>query len=66
MIDLKLLISIGKQIQKARRLNLYLTTVFGRLLLVVLVGDFYQFTSVLGKAHWDYLIREEEIYGKSL
>ncbi len=29
------------------------------------MGDFYQFLLVLGKALWDYLIRENEVHRKS-
>ncbi len=65
MIDLKLLTSIDKQLQKARRLDSHLTTVFDRLLLLVLMRDFYQFAPVLGKEFWNHPIGEDEIHGKS-
>lgn len=50
MIDLKLLILIDKQLQKAKRSSFHSTIVFDRLLLVVLIEDFYQFAPVLEKA----------------
>ncbi len=50
MIDLKLLTLIDKQLRKAKRSDLYSTTVFSGLPLVVLIGDLYQFAPVLGKA----------------
>lgn len=50
MIDLKLFISINKQLQKAKKSSFYLTTVFDRLHLVVIMADFYQFALILGKA----------------
>lgn len=50
MIDLKLLISIDQQLHKVKGLSSHSTTVFGGLSLVVLMGDFYQFSPVLGKA----------------
>ncbi len=65
MIDLKLLISINKQLQKAKELNSHSSIVFIGLPLVVLIRDFYQFTLVLGKALWNHLIGKEEVHGKS-
>lgn len=65
MIDLKLLTSIDKQLQKAKGSSFHSITVFGGLSLVVLMGDFYQFASVLGKALWDYPISQKEVFGKS-
>ncbi len=49
MINLKLLVSIDKQLQKARRSDLHSTMVFGGLPLVVRIENFYQFTPVLEK-----------------
>lgn len=49
MINLKLLISIGQKLKKAKEINLYLTSIFGRLFLIVLIGNFYQFALVQGK-----------------
>ncbi len=66
MIDLKLLTSIDKQLQKARGSDSHSITVFGGLLLVVLIEDFYQFAPVLGKALWDHPIEDNEVHGKSL
>lgn len=65
MIDLKLFILIEKQLQKVKGLDLYSTIVFGRLSLVVLMGDFYQFAPVLGKAFWNHPIEKKEVHKKS-
>ncbi len=65
MIDLKWLTLIDKQVQKEKGLDSHSITVFGALPLVVIIGDFYQFASFLGKALWDHLIGEEEVHGKS-
>ncbi len=66
MIDLKLLTSMDKQLRKAKGTNSHSTTVFGGLPLVVLMGDFYQFAPVLGRALWDHPVGQEEVHGKSL
>lgn len=66
MIDLKLLTSIDKQLQKARGLDISSTSIFGGLSLVVLMEDSYQFASVTGKTLWDNPIKEEDIHGKIL
>lgn len=50
MIDLKLLTSMDKQLQKARSSDISSISIFGGLSLVVLMGDFYQFAPVTGKA----------------
>lgn len=42
------------------------TTIFGRLLLVILMGDFYQFAPVLEKAFYDKAVGEKKLQGKSL
>ncbi len=65
MIDLKLLTSIDKELQKVIRLDLHSITIFGRLSLVVLMGDFYQFAPVLEKALWYHPIGDDEVHGKS-
>ncbi len=65
-MNLKLLASIDKQLRKAKGSDFSFTTFFGGLPLVVLMGDFYQFAPVVGKALWDKLHREEEIHGKTL
>ena len=66
MIDLKLLTSIDKQLRKAKGSDISSTSVFGGLPLVVLIGDFYQFAPVTGKALWNNLFKEDDIHGKTL
>ena len=66
MIDLKLLTIIDKQMRKAKGSDTSSTTFFGGLLLVVLMGDFYQFAPMTEKALWDKPHGEDEIYGKTL
>lgn len=66
MIDLKLLTSIDKQLQKVKRSSSYSTTVFDRLLLIILIRDFYQFAPVLRKTLWNYPISQKKVHEKSL
>lgn len=56
MTDLKISISIDKQLQKSKRLSFYSIIVFDRSFLIVLIGDFYQFVLILGKTFLNYLI----------
>lgn len=46
--------------------NISLTGFFIGLLLVVLMGDFYQFAPVVSKTLWDISHKDDEIYGKAL
>lgn len=65
IIDLKLLTLIDKQLQKAERINSNLTTVFGRLFLVILMENYYQFASVLEKNLWKHLASQKKVHKKS-
>lgn len=49
MISLKLLILINKHLLKTRRLDISLISIFKGLLLIVLMGDFYQFVFIIKK-----------------
>ncbi len=42
------------------------TAVLGGLALVIVMGDFYQFSSVTGRSLWTDPVTEEEIHGKSI
>ncbi len=66
MIQLKLLAQIDKQLRKAWGAIVSSTIVFGGLLLIILIGDFYQFASVSGHPLWDRPHSEEETYRKVL
>lgn len=55
IIDSKLFSSLNKKRWKARKTTPHTISVFGRRLLIVIIGDFYQFASVLGKALWGFL-----------
>lgn len=50
IINLKLFISMNKQLQKAKRLDISSNSIFKELFLVVLIGDFYQFTFISRKS----------------
>lgn len=49
IINIKLFILIDRQLQRAKILDMSSTLIFGRLFLIVLMGDFYQFASVIEK-----------------
>lgn len=53
MIDLKLLTSIDKHLQKVKRSAVSSITFLGGLLLVMLMRDFYQFVPVIERALWN-------------
>ena len=66
IIDLKLLTIIDKQLRKAKGSDTSSMTFFRGLLLVVLMGDFYQFAPVTRKALWDEPHGEDEVHRKTL
>ena len=66
MIDLKLLATIDKQLQKAKCFSASSTAVFGGLSLVILTGNFYQFPPVIGQSFWAKTKRDTGIHGQTL
>lgn len=50
---LDMLLNITKQLVKARGLIGKSIAMFGGLSIVILIGDFYQFSSVIGRLLWD-------------
>lgn len=60
MIDLRLLSSINKQLWKAKKIAPHTISVFGGLLLVVIIGNFYLFAPILEKAFWKYLYSQKK------
>lgn len=65
MINLLLLALIDTQLRKVKKTNTNAIIIIERLLLVVLIDDFYQFILVLGKAFWDKTVGRKELHGKS-
>lgn len=65
MIDLLLLASIDTQLRKIKESSPDTTIIFNKLSLLILMDDFYQFTSVLRKTFWDKAIGEKELHEKS-
>lgn len=53
MVSLKLLGTMDSQINKAKSIDTNSLALFGRLSLVVFMGDFFQFGPVGGNALWD-------------
>lgn len=66
MVDLPPLLLIATQLRKARGSSPDIITIFGRLPLVIFMGNFYQFAPVLGKAFWNKAIGEKKLHRKSL
>lgn len=66
MINLKFFASINKQLQKSKSFDISPITFFGALPLVVLIGDFYKFATLVGKALWNKPHKKKEIQGKTL
>lgn len=65
MINLPLLILIDTQLQKTRKSSLGVIIICGRLSLVILRGDFYQFVPVQKKAFWNKVVGKKKLHGKS-
>lgn len=42
------------------------TAVLGSLVVEIMMGDFYQFFSMIGRLLWIYLVIAVEIYGKGI
>lgn len=66
MVELDMLSNIGKQLAKARGLGNDSTAVFGGLPIVILMGDFYQFSPVVGRPLWGQPRSDEDHNGKTL
>lgn len=66
IINLKLFTSINKQLWKAKKSDISSISIFGGLSIIVLIGNFYQFTLVIGKALWDNFFKKDDIYRKTL
>lgn len=66
MVKLDMFSNVAKQLAKARGLTIESTAIFRRLLIVILMEDFYQFPLVIGYLLWDEVYIEEDHYGKML
>lgn len=66
MIPLGLLAIIDKQLYKAQNAIVFLISLFDNLPLVILIGDFYQFTPLSDHALWNLHYTENKIYKKVL
>lgn len=56
---------MDQQLRKTRRINFDSTLVFGRLSLIVLIGNFYQFTLIQRRTLYSNLIDEKKVHNKS-
>ncbi len=66
MVKLEMLSNMGKQLAKARSLSNSRTTVFGRLPIVIVMGDFYQFLPIAGRPLWGEPQTDEDHNRKTL
>lgn len=51
--------------KKIKEISFDLTSVFSRLFIVILMGNFYQFALLKGRAFWANLIEEKKVHKKS-
>lgn len=66
MLDLKMFATIDQQLLQAKSLPRDSTAIFGGLSVVLLMGDFYQFAPVVGRALWEEPKTKLEEHGKLL
>lgn len=66
MVSLRLLGMIDMHFCQAKRKTNNDTTVLGRLALVIIMRDFYQFPPVTRRFLWTGPVTEEEIHGKNI
>ena len=66
MLDLKMFATIDQQLLQAKGLPQDSTAFFDGLLVVLLMGDFYQFAPVVGRALWEELKIKLKGHGKFL
>ena len=52
MVKLEMLSNMGKQLAKARGLSNFNMAVFGGLLIVIVMENFYQFPPIAGRLFW--------------
>lgn len=66
MLDLKMFATINQQLLQAKDLLSESTAIFGGLSVVLLMGDFYQFAPVTGRALWEEPKTKMKEHGKYL
>ncbi len=66
MVFLKLLLTIDIRLSQVKGKTNNDYAIFGGLALVIVMGDFYQFSSVVGRPLWTHPVTTEEIYGKGI
>lgn len=66
IINLKLLILVDKQLWKTKEATLHSKPVFDRLVIVVIISNFYQFALKLGKTFEKYLNSYEKVHNKKI
>ncbi len=66
MVELDMLSNMAKQLAKARGFSIKSTIIFGRLLIVIFMEDFYQFPPMIGQPLWEEVCVEEDSYDKIL
>ncbi len=66
MVSLKLLSTIDMCLSQAKDKTNNDTAVLGRLAMVIVMRDFYQFPPVVGRSLWTYPVTSEEIHGKGI
>ena len=66
MLELEMLSNMAKQLAKARDLSNNSTAVFGSLPIFIVMGDFYQFPSIIGHPLWEEFQTDEDHNGKTL
>lgn len=66
IVFLKLQSTVEIRLSQAKGKTNNDTAVLGGLLLVIVMGDFYQFPPVVERSLWIYPITSDEIYGKGV